>query len=207
MRSSEGLRKGRSARRWRGAAARCAFALGTASCARSHAPGQWLPDPGDVAGAVNGAWIEVSFVQTGAETQGPEIRTSEGEFLAAGAESVYVLTERGVDAVARAAVKSARVDFYQSQADKGVAITVLGFLSTLSHGVGMVFTGPLWIITGSVATASISREHLRDVPRQSWEEAAIYARFPQGLPETFDRNGLRFDPGVRPKREPRRTAW
>jgi hypothetical protein len=177
-----------------------AVAVALASCASSNAPRAWLPGPNEVPATAKGAWIEVSVVERSGEAGRERRRTRrcEGEFLAASPESVYVLTMDGVEVVSRSAVASARVALFRSQIGTGALITMGGFLSTASNGLGAVLTGPLWLIVGSIATGSVSREPLHDVPSHTWEEASLYARFPQGLPADFVRTGIRFDPEARP---------
>jgi hypothetical protein len=52
----------------------------------------------------------------------------------------------------------------------------------------MVFTLPVWIIAGTLATASQSRAPLRPVhDRAGWSALGRYARFPGGLPANLPR--------------------
>lgn len=184
-------------------AAFAGLALLTVSCASSNAPHAWLPPPRDVPASPLGAWIEVAIVEMREEGR-KERRVelwSEGEFLAVGAESVQILTVRGLESIPLRNVEFARVAVYQSQTAKGSLVTLGGVLSTASHGVGLILTAPLWLIAGSFTTGAVSREPLHDVPSKSWQEVSIYARFPQGLPADFDATGLRFDPRLQPRSE------
>jgi hypothetical protein len=55
--------------------------------------------------------------------------------------------------------------------------TILGTVSTVSHGFVLVLTAPIWAIAGSTATASASK-----APRVESTDPAllrVYARFPQ----------------------------
>jgi hypothetical protein len=69
--------------------------------------------------------------------------------------------------------------------------TVLGALSTISHGFWLVFSAPAWILIGSVATSHESHRGILDCPpRQETahpdvaclDVAGRFARFPQGPP-------------------------
>jgi len=71
-------------------------------------------------------------------------------------------------------------------------------LATASHGWGAIGTAPLWIITGSLLTGSVSRGPLRTVSRDGsedtharWAKVAMWARFPAGMPDGLDRAALR----------------
>ena len=181
-----------------------ALAILSISCASSNAPRSWLPPPADVPSSPLGAWIEVLIVEARAEgTKERKVRLwSEGEFLAVGADSVHVLTARGVESIPLSHVHHARVALYQSQTGKGALVTAAGVLSTASNGVVLILTAPVWIIAGSVTAGAVSREPLHDVPSKSWREVSIYARFPQGLPADFDAAGIRFDPRIQPRAGP-----
>ena len=73
-----------------------------------------------------------------------------------------------------------------------------GALSTASHGVLAGVTFPVWVLGGSLATASQSRKPIvnYDPARSDPRSLSPYARFPQGLPDEVDR-GL-----LTPRRQP-----
>jgi hypothetical protein len=163
------------------------------SCASSHAPKKWLDQPSEVPTSGYGGWIELKL-------KARRATPIEGEFLGvAGTDSVFVLTEIGFRAVPIAAVDKARVAVFQSQLGKASRLTLGGTILSLSHGLGFIISGPIWILVGSISAGSVSREPLHDVPSASWSEVAIYARYPQGLPAALDRATLRAKVNRPPK--------
>ena len=61
-----------------------------------------------------------------------------------------------------------------------------GALSTASHGVGLIISFPVWILIGSISTATQSYTPIQKFPVKSWDELIKYARFPQGLPRVLE---------------------
>ena len=70
-------------------------------------------------------------------------------------------------------------------------LTVLGTLSTFSHGFIAVISAPIWIVSGSAAAAIQSRKPILDYPKTTIDQFTIYARFPQGLPTNLNRASLK----------------
>lgn len=71
-------------------------------------------------------------------------------------------------------------------------------MSTLSHGFGLALTGPVWLLSGTLAARADSRAPLITVNSPArWVQAQAYARFPGGLPE-----GLPTELPVKPRRQP-----
>ncbi len=94
-----------------------------------------------------------------------------------------------VTPLALGAITSATLTAYDARLRTLEMWTILGSVSTLSHGVALGLTPPLSAIAGSSATASASTS-----PRiRSLDPAELrpYARFPQGLPSALDRRNLR----------------
>ncbi|MGH7636516.1 MAG: hypothetical protein ACREOK_02605, partial [Gemmatimonadaceae bacterium] len=106
-----------------------------------------------------------------------------GEFLASERDSVWLLRQDGtVRAENVARVKKAQIWWYHSQTGKTGLITFLGSASTISNGFFLMFTMPIWIITGTIMAAQDSRVPRVDPARAGWETARKYARYPTGLP-------------------------
>ncbi len=144
-------------------------------CAHSHAPLGWLSGSETVPLDPYGAWIEV-------ETDSGRI---DGEFIAVSSDSVFV-ADTVLHVVGRTAISSARVFLYNSN-DVSAGL-ILGPLLTISNGVLLIFTAPMWLIGGSIAAVSRSHDPLFDYPKDSFEQMSRYARFPRGLPEGIDRS-------------------
>lgn len=173
-----------SATRPRSARAFYAFvALLASACFQTTAPEGWLPTPAVAQREAHGGWIKVDY------TLGAAVATVEGELIAASTDSLHVLTADSLATVATSAVTSATLTTYDARLNTLNAWSVLGAVSTASHGVGLLLSLPMWIIVGTTATASASK-----APRVQSADAALlrpYARFPQGLPPGLDRRALR----------------
>lgn len=170
------------------AACLLAVTAGAIGCASSRAPSGWLDRPDDLVRSAYGGWVAIEPARGEA--------WSEGELLAVGPDSVYVLGARGFDAVPRAGMRSARLEVYRAQTGSAAGQTVLGTIVSLSHGVGFIISGPIWIITGSIAAGAVSREPRHEVSGATWESVSKYARFPAGLPPGIDRDALLPKPGT-----------
>ncbi len=91
--------------------------------------------------------------------------------------------------VASTDVKSA--DVYEYEAEGGFAgWTLLGTLSTVTHGFFLILSGPVWILTGSIAASVESRHIVLSYPEHGWGEIVQWSRFPQGLPPGVDEEAL-----------------
>jgi hypothetical protein len=92
----------------------------------------------------------------------------------------------GVAWVPRAAITRATVAGYDIGAGRLATWATVGTISTISHGVALVLSAPVWIIGGSVATSKANHAPLITYPSRPWSDLARYARFPQGLPIGLD---------------------
>jgi len=161
----------------------CALALVLSGCAHSGAPAHWLPAAVEAQAETHGGWVVVHL---------KDRSERRGELLAVDADSVFVLADSTCVALASADMAHAVVTGYDAQAGTLRIWTTLGALSTLSHGYVSVITLPTWLIVGGTVTALQS--HAGRVDVATWEQARIYARFPQGLPPGLDRAALRPKP-------------
>jgi hypothetical protein len=167
---------------WRALAVWSLLMLSSA-CFRTTAPDGWLSTPAVAQREAYGGWIAVERVQDTMK------RTVEGELIAVTPDSLHVLTADSLVSLPMDEMTSATLTTYDARLGRLTTWTALGAVSTLSHGVGLVLTLPLWIIAGSTSTASASK-----APRVQSVEATLlqpYARFPQGLPPGIDRRALR----------------
>jgi hypothetical protein len=73
-------------------------------------------------------------------------------------------------------------------------LVLLGTLSTISNGAFLLFTAPMWIIGGSIATGARSFEPIVDYPKRDWGHLAPFARYPQGMPRGIDRKQIKMKP-------------
>jgi hypothetical protein len=163
--------------------------LGT-GCASNNAPPGFLPSPSEAGTTARGGWIQVTLRDATAEVN--------GELLAVSPDSIWILTPSGATALATSRVTGGKLTAYLSQQDKAAVFTILGVASTLSNGWYLIFTAPLWIVTGTFATADQSRVPQHQVPPLGWPDLALFARFPQGLPPDLAWSELHLETGTRP---------
>lgn len=157
-------------------------------CATNTAPRNFLPAPAASQRTAYGGWIEV----TRGDARHPE--RSAGELLAIQHDSVYLLSGRGPEVYAQSDVTSAKLTAYDSESGLLATWTLIGTLSTISHGWLLVLSAPVWIIAGSVTTAHQSHQPEFLFPTAAWEDLRAYARFPQGLPPGLDLATVRGKP-------------
>jgi hypothetical protein len=115
-----------------------------------------------------------------------------------GADSVWILTQREGLVIPTAAVDSGKLFAYAPRTDNITGWTIAGTVSTISNGLFLVFTAPMWIIGGSLAGRSEIRSAQRNHPPLDWVGIAPFARFPQGMPEGVELAALRPKPPASP---------
>jgi hypothetical protein len=165
-----------------------AVALALGGCASAHAPLAYQQTPAQAESTAYGGWISLE----GGEEH-PRV-LARGELIAVQDDSVFVLGDSGCVVVRVSDVKRGRFEAYHPATGGMVAWTLLGTLSTASHGAVAVISAPVWILVGSITTGYASRSGTRPVsPQQnaSWKEIAAYSRFPEGLPPELDWRTLR----------------
>lgn len=170
-------RRRRAAANLRLTIAACVVSAVTMACAYSPSPPGWLPTPAQTPSDVYGSWIVVTLSNDS---------TIAGEFLAYERDTVWVLRQ---DSVVRAEnvtlLKNAQIWRYDSQVGHTAFLTLLGSLSTVSNGAFLIFTMPMWIITGTVTAAKDSKAPRIDPAHGGWDAARIHARYPAGLPRNL----------------------
>jgi hypothetical protein len=172
--------------RWAGLAVLAACA----GCAGTSVPKGWLPAPREAQESAYGGWIEVSY------RDGDARQRAVGELIAVGEDSVWILSDSQAVAIPTTAADSGRLWVYAPQTSGLAAWTAAGVLSTISNGIVLVFTAPMWILGGTIAGGHEVRAAQRRGPPLSWAELARYARFPQGLPEGIRVADLRAKPSA-----------
>lgn len=155
-------------------------------CAVVNVPDQYLVEANEKTKDVYGSWINVELTE---ENNYKDKKVS-GELIASSADSIFV-ADSLFQAIPIYRVKFARLVVYDSNKKAMIGYTLLGTLSTLSHGWFLGITAPLWIIFGSSSAAIRSREPIYDYPANSFETLSKFARFPQGLPPTVNRSLIR----------------
>lgn len=162
-----------------------AAALAANGCAVTKAPRGWLDKPEKSRANAYGAWVE-----TTCNRGSGQIVSVSGELIAVSPDSVYIARDRMV-AVERESIERAKLVAYDASVGGLVVFTVIGTLATASHGWALAFSAPIWIIAGSIAAGTRSRDPIQSYPAFSIDAFAPYARFPGGLPQTLDRRTIR----------------
>jgi hypothetical protein len=164
----------------------CILAAGVlVGCASNRAPKGWLPDAEHAQVQSFGAWIQIECQIDSSEME------AEGEFIAAAEDTVFILTPDSLLAVAINQIMRARLYTYDAKQGELALGTIVGSLSTASHGWILIVSFPLWIVTGSISTVAQSWLPVEKLPPKSWHELRKFARFPQGLPNHLDRRRLK----------------
>jgi len=162
-------------------------------CASTTAPRDWLPSAGEAQQQAFGAWISVEH------NDGSSEQVADGEFIAVGQDSIFVLTQDRLVAIPLDQIKGGRLAAYDAQHGWLGAWTALGLLTTPSHGWFLVLSLPVWILTGSAATsaqswAPIEKLPVSNFPHFPWYDLRKFARLPQGLPKGLDRGTMKSKP-------------
>jgi hypothetical protein len=171
-----------------GGAMGVALAALLSGCATTSAPKGFLPTATEAQSTARGGWISVEHVAGAGEVGASKV---EGELIALGEDSLFVLHPAGLAVVATADVTSAKLTGYDPRWGLIALWTGIGTLSTASHGVVLLLSAPVWLITGSLFASSASRAPQVKHPK-SWQQFRLYARFPQGLPRGVDRASLKM---------------
>jgi hypothetical protein len=162
-----------------------------AGCYQSPAPPRWLPSPMEAQRDAFGSWIIV-------QAQPKTVPLAQGELIAVSTDSIHVLSDGRLVSLARTTLCCAELIAYRMDVSELQIWSVLGLVSTVSHGFGLILTAPVWALAGTVATAAASY-----APRIVSTDAIVlrsFARFPQGFPPGFDRSTLRSKPwGIGPR--------
>ncbi|OGU25298.1 MAG: hypothetical protein A2X66_09645 [Ignavibacteria bacterium GWA2_54_16] len=148
-------------------------------CATTRAPSGWLSDPDNVGKDVYGGWVDVTSRQG----------LISGELIAVERDSVYVAKEH-LRAIAVADVLDMRITVFDAGSKIALG-TFGGTVLALSNGLWFLLTGPMWIIGGSIAAIYRSYDPVYDFPSSDLRSLALFARFPQGLPASLDRNSIK----------------
>lgn len=168
-----------------------------AACVSNPAPRGWLPPAEIAAREAYGGWIVVDTARDarrGGYAAGESSASAgvAGELIAVDPDTVFVMSQTVLVALPKGVVRDATLFAYDAQWGSLAGWAVLGTLSTISNGVVLVLTAPLWIIVSTSAVASRSRAPMVELAEQGdrWEKLRLYARFPQGMPPGLDRRSV-----------------
>jgi hypothetical protein len=159
-------------------------ALCAIGCASTTAPRQWLPRPDAAQKTAFGGWISVEY------TEGGVTKQIDGELIAIHPDSIFVLAANNLVGIPAAQIAKAKLTAFDANTGPLILWSVLGTLSTLSHGAGLIISAPVWIISGTAATSAQSYTPQLSFPKKPWNEFRPFARFPNGLPRDLERRAL-----------------
>ena len=150
----------------------------TAGCAAvSPAPRAWQVTEAQAALNPYGAWANVSLRRG---------RVISGELLAVQEDNLFVGSAEGLRGVPIDCIATLRLAVFEAHFGMPGTVSILGLLSSLSHGYLLVLSAPVWLITAGVATHSASSMgHETFGGARKIEEARTFARFPAGLPPGY----------------------
>jgi hypothetical protein len=190
------VRGGRGARprlsRLAGALALAAALAGAAGGCRSN-PDPRSPSTAQMQKQSIGAWL-VARMRHG--------QTISGELIAVEREVVLVLSwaerpeQRALLALPVVDITQAELFRYVSAASNLGLWGLGGTLSTVSHGVLLLLSAPIWAGVSSIMAAYESRHMIVEYPEQPLAAMANWARFPQGMPPGVDARALVTPPSV-----------
>jgi hypothetical protein len=172
-----------------------------AACVSNPAPNGWLPPAGVATRDAYGGWIVADTAKDdrrGRDAGGSPARVPvAGELIAVDPDTVFVMSGEWLVGLPKGQVRRATLFAYDPQWGQLAAWGVVGTLSTISNGLGLILTAPLWIITSTSAASSRSRAPRVELADRGdrWEKLRLYARFPQGMPPGLDRRSVRPAPG------------
>jgi hypothetical protein len=170
--------------RWRASAAILAVSMGL-GCAGHSAPAGFLPRTAEAGAHTLGGWVDVSV------RGGGRLTRAAGELIAITADTLWVLESTGVTVVPMRNVMGGQLVGYDSDSGMVGVTSVVGVLSTAANGVFLMLTAPMWMIGGSFAAVSQSKVAIDKLPGVDINQAAAFARFPQGIPPGLNLQYLR----------------
>jgi sRNA-binding regulator protein Hfq len=117
----------------------------------------------------------------------------DGELLAVGNHAIALRREGEDLIIAATDIEKIRVTAYSNAALTGALITwtAVGTTATLSHGVFLIFSAPIWAVTGTGTSVAAAEDSDQSAIVYGGEQAQLwqFARFPQGLPPGYPIKG------------------
>ena len=105
-----------------------------------------------------------------------------GELLAVDGAAIWMLIDRHIVGVSRDAVSTAKVEIHKSRVGRVAAWAGVGTVTSLSHGLFFIFSGPLWLISGTAAVVREATSNDAPVTRLNIDKLRFFARYPAALP-------------------------
>src|SRR5262245_17441781 len=154
-----------------------ACVLLVAAACSPHPPAGSTPEPEQAVNEVCGGWVHCE------DLEGKWLPDT-GELLAVGADTLWLYSDSagGVRAMPLATIGRAEVYWYDRDTEIIGLWTTLGVISTLSHGVGLVFSAPVWLAFGLAAAGTDLAASRVQIDSPDFGRLRPYARFPAGWP-------------------------
>ncbi len=106
-----------------------------------------------------------------------------GELVAVDDRQIWILTSGSrLKTVSLPSVHRLTLGVYGTKEAGYAAWTSLGALSTISHGGFLIFSLPIWLLTGIPSSIYESNRGIVEYPTQPIGVLRRFARFPQGIP-------------------------
>ncbi len=155
-----------------------------AGCISLPGPKNWVPSIEEVQQDVYGAWTILEL------TSESNNKPMEGELIAVQQGTLYLLLENTLLEIPINQINKAVLTSYD---DRGIISmwATLGFFSTLSHGAFLIFSAPIWLISGIVNSNAATTSGIHKFENNNLSNMKKYARFPQGIPEGLDIHSLK----------------
>ncbi len=178
------------------------IALIVSGCSTTKAPRGWLESPSNVNFNAWGGWIQLKVLPDKVKSiedfddnfSYKDLNVGGGEFICFQDSLVYVLHNNKVLKINYLRIYKAELEIATDKKGGLALWTVLGTLSTLSHGIPLIFSAPAWLLFGTAATVGESDRNrfINYSPNYDWwQRAKKFSRFPQGLPNDFDLSQLK----------------
>jgi hypothetical protein len=151
------------------------------SCATTKVPSHWLSEPEQSASDAYGGWINIESREN----------HMAGELIAMSEDTVFI-ADSAFHAVGSKDILSARLVSYNAPRMGGYVI--LGTISTILNGWFLIFSGPMWLIGGTIAASLRTFEPIIDYPERTLTDFRPFARYPQGLPPDLNRGMIVMKP-------------
>jgi len=153
-------------------------------CATSYAPDGWLSEAEDIPKEIYGGWITIVTKPNNLQAEETSMQYS-GEFISVDSTKIYLLYD-SVYQIPKNTIRNSTLELYQKKTKSYAWWTTLGTLSTITNGLLLVVTAPLWLTVGIPVTISESSRdnyEMEDPDDAYWNEVKQFARFPQGIDE------------------------
>ena len=152
--------------------------FGFFGCAKNTAPYGFLKTPKEQLQNPYGGWAEV-------RTKGGV--KIDGELLALDVNKLFLLKNDNVGiTIQKDSINSVVLTGYDTRKSPVSGMVFGGMLLTLSHGLGAIFSFPLYTGLGSAAAGSHSySSRIKVETGKNWNQLNTYARFPQGKPDSL----------------------